>query len=380
MNTDDSAKTQEIMKPRVVPHTAERRARRDESGKTAYHELLNTIYDSVVLTNFSGTIIEANARAEHSLQLSKDELCELSITDVIKGMTAQLLEKLLETVTTDSYTLIETSCRRADDTWYSADVIVNKFRGLEDKVLCFFIRDTTARKEAEAELALATDQVVEAEKTQSRIETISTLFYEFNNPLQILMTMAETQGNTEYSKQVERIIDVLNRLQEKEVGKKVVDEDGTVRYDVFADDPVKSEEKCDPGKILIVDDEAMVRQSFVTALGTAFTEMTIDTAENGQEAVNMFRENRYGIIVMDIFMPVMDGEEAFENIKKVCEARGWKMPPVVFCSGFVVSGTVERLVGDSSYHTCLKKPFRIETLIDAVANKLTYHYPSAPTL
>lgn len=57
-----------------------------------------------------------------------------------------------------------------------------------------------------------------------RLDTISTLFYELNNPLQILICMADK--NKEYKKQLDRIVSVLYQLREHETLKTIVDKEG----------------------------------------------------------------------------------------------------------------------------------------------------------
>jgi CheY-like chemotaxis protein len=42
---------------------------------------------------------------------------------------------------------------------------------------------------------------------------------------------------------------------------------------------------------------------------------TIEVAENGEQAVNMVKLNRYDLVLMDIQMPIMDGYTATEQIR-----------------------------------------------------------------
>ena len=65
-------------------------------------------------------------------------------------------------------------------------------------------------------------------------------------------------------------------------------------------------------KVLIVDDSALVRRQLTELISTL--DMEIDTAKNGQEAVDKATAMQYDVITMDINMPVMDGIEAVRQI------------------------------------------------------------------
>ncbi len=77
-------------------------------------------------------------------------------------------------------------------------------------------------------------------------------------------------------------------------------------------------------KILIVEDDFTSRlllQEVLKAYGT------VELAVDGLEAVAAFRkaleqEDPYGLICMDIMMPVKDGHEALREIRALEEARG----------------------------------------------------------
>lgn len=68
-------------------------------------------------------------------------------------------------------------------------------------------------------------------------------------------------------------------------------------------------------QILIVDDSEMARHSFSFSLKTR--KYDVVTAENGKEALDIVNSNdNIGLIVSDLNMPVMNGEELLINIRK----------------------------------------------------------------
>ncbi len=78
-------------------------------------------------------------------------------------------------------------------------------------------------------------------------------------------------------------------------------------------------------KLLIVDDDLanrVVMQSFMREKASL-----INMAANGEEAVQAFtmaldEQDPYTLILMDIMMPVMDGHEALQAIRKMEKERG----------------------------------------------------------
>ena len=63
--------------------------------------------------------------------------------------------------------------------------------------------------------------------------------------------------------------------------------------------------------ILIVDDEKNIRLTLSQALETLGAE--IDTAANGEEALTKLKEKEFGLILLDIRMPGMDGMEVLHR-------------------------------------------------------------------
>jgi len=88
----------------------------------------------------------------------------------------------------------------------------------------------------------------------------------------------------------------------------------------------------------------------------------VDIAENGNIAVEMFRDNLYDVVLMDIMMPIMDGIEATSKIKKIQEDQVLKRGiPVIAMTANALKGDKERLMAQGlDGYIC--KPFKADDL------------------
>jgi YesN/AraC family two-component response regulator len=69
-------------------------------------------------------------------------------------------------------------------------------------------------------------------------------------------------------------------------------------------------------RILIVDDDALIRDGLTMILEHEEGFEVVRTASNGKEAIDKCKETKPDIVMMDIRMPVMDGVEATRIIKE----------------------------------------------------------------
>lgn len=58
-------------------------------------------------------------------------------------------------------------------------------------------------------------------------------------------------------------------------------------------------------KILLVEDDEVLRETYVAILSTE--PYLIDAATNGMEALELCKKNTYDVILLDLMMPLMDG-------------------------------------------------------------------------
>ena len=69
-------------------------------------------------------------------------------------------------------------------------------------------------------------------------------------------------------------------------------------------------------RIIVVDDQAVVRQGFVSLISTVPDMRVIAQGTNGREAVALYREHRPDVVLMDLRMPEMGGVEAISAIRR----------------------------------------------------------------
>lgn len=116
------------------------------------------------------------------------------------------------------------------------------------------------------------------------------------------------------------------------------------------------------GKILIIDDEPILRQTLGRILQQAGFEVT--TAENGEQGLAFLEITRFDLVYLDLRMPGLPGLEALELIR----SRYPGVPVLLFTAQPDLNSAVEALRrGATDY---LLKPLKPEIIIERTRNIL----------
>jgi len=110
------------------------------------------------------------------------------------------------------------------------------------------------------------------------------------------------------------------------------------------------------GKILLVDDEAAIRDVVRKLLQR--TGHSVDTARDGQVALRMLRQRHYDCVVTDVKMPGVDGTALHQAIR---ESDPRLASTFIFISGDTVSPETREYLSEAE-RPYLAKPFKLEDL------------------
>jgi signal transduction histidine kinase/ActR/RegA family two-component response regulator len=114
---------------------------------------------------------------------------------------------------------------------------------------------------------------------------------------------------------------------------------------------IEDSAKVAKAKILVVDDEPVIRQLISKVLGEQGH--TVETADNAATALKMVKSKRYRLILLDIKMPGMSGVELYKQFQKIAPSITKR---VVFITGDVMGKrTITFLDKTKAYY--MMKPF-----------------------
>ena len=137
----------------------------------------------------------------------------------------------------------------------------------------------------------------------------------------------------------------------------------------LADNHPSGEQFLNLGKamnVLLVEDNLV--NSEVAADMLAVIDIHTDVANNGQQALDLFKTNRYSLILMDCEMPVMDGFVTTKEIRIIEKERQQQHHyqqqariPIIALTAHAISGAKDKCIA-SGMDDFLSKPFGMDAL------------------
>ena len=197
--------------------------------------------------------------------------------------------------------------------------------------------------------------------------------HEVRTPMNSIMGFAELALDSD---QMPKIKDYLNKILYSaklllNIIESIVGTSKTEEYEKrpFGEDAILTEKPCFDGLVLVCDDNPMNQEvmcDHLTRVG--LRTMVVD---NGKKAVSIAAarkengEKPFDLILMDIFMPVMDGVEAASKIISL-ETNA----PIVAVTANIMAGELERYK-KNGMPDCLGKPFSSQELWHVLLKYLT---------
>lgn len=136
---------------------------------------------------------------------------------------------------------------------------------------------------------------------------------------------------------------------------------------------IQGEQTDSKQKILVVDDEASIRRILETRLKMAG--YNVVTAEDGEEAVDLFNKTNPDIVILDVMMPKMDGYGVTREIRRVSD-----IPIIILTALGDVSERITGLeLGADDYVIKPFSPKELEARVKAVLRRTVSKDITVPT-
>ncbi|NQU14624.1 MAG: PAS domain S-box protein, partial [Desulfobacteraceae bacterium] len=115
--------------------------------------------------------------------------------------------------------------------------------------------------------------------------------------------------------------------------------------------------------ILIADDEEDIRKLLVRVLKNKGYRFFL--AENGKEAVDIAKNNPIDLALLDIKMPLLDGQETLKRIKKIDQTI-----EVIMLTGYGNLESLKEMIVEHGAYDYLSKPMDMENIKHCIKNAL----------
>lgn len=116
-------------------------------------------------------------------------------------------------------------------------------------------------------------------------------------------------------------------------------------------------------RILVAEDEPVNQQVIGKLLGMAG--FSYDIAENGEKAIELFKQKTYDAALFDVQMPVMDGIAATQEIRDIENRERRKRLPIIAVTARAMFGDKERIL-ENKLDDYIAKPYNLNTVVETL--------------
>jgi DNA-binding NtrC family response regulator len=126
-----------------------------------------------------------------------------------------------------------------------------------------------------------------------------------------------------------------------------------------------------PYRICLIEDDPIMGEALSDRL--ELEDFICEWFKNGRDAIHALTHNQYDVVISDIQLPDINGEDLFVQLK----ATATTLPPFVFTTGY---GTIDRAVRllKLGAHDYLTKPLDIHLLLETIKRLCVESSPALP--
>ncbi len=116
--------------------------------------------------------------------------------------------------------------------------------------------------------------------------------------------------------------------------------------------------------MLVIDDMAVIVMHLVAVLKKH--QQTVFSAMSGEEALEIFRNNKIDMVICDLSMPGINGWEIGKSVQAICKARGLPKTPFILLTGWGGQALEQEKLVESGVDAVVEKPIDYRKLMATV--------------
>ena len=113
--------------------------------KVLYYQLMNGLYDAVMILDDVGHIVDCNERVAQVLGYTRDEMWDMPVSTVVKGIGPQIFQQMRDALHNNHQVLINAKCTRKDGASFQGEVGVCIMHLTRGENLVFTVRNVEKR-------------------------------------------------------------------------------------------------------------------------------------------------------------------------------------------------------------------------------------------